>query len=33
MKIIDPHIHWWNLEENYYSWLLDQKPKEGGLSD
>ncbi len=32
MKIIDPHIHWWDLEKNYYPWLMDQKPEEGGLS-
>lgn len=31
-KIVDAHIHWWDLENNYYPWLTDQKPGEGGLS-
>ena len=24
MKIVDPHHHLWNLEENYYPWLTDE---------
>ncbi len=31
-KIIDAHIHWWDLENNYYPWLMDAKPEQGGLS-
>ncbi len=31
-RILDAHIHWWDLENNYYPWLMDQKPEEGGLS-
>ena len=31
-RILDAHIHWWNLEENYYPWLMDEQPDEGGLS-
>jgi len=33
-KIVDAHIHWWNLEENYYPWLTDQlaASQESGLS-
>lgn len=31
-RIFDAHIHWWDLENNYYPWLSDQKPEEGGLS-
>lgn len=31
-KIIDAHIHWWDLENNYYPWLMDAQPDEGGMS-
>lgn len=31
-RIVDAHIHWWDLENNYYPWLMDQKQEEGGLS-
>lgn len=31
-RILDAHIHWWDLENNYYPWLMDKKPDEGGLS-
>lgn len=31
-KIVDAHLHWWDLESNYYPWLTDQKADEGGLS-
>ena len=33
-QIVDAHIHWWNLEENYYPWLSDQlaASQESGLS-
>jgi predicted TIM-barrel fold metal-dependent hydrolase len=31
-RILDAHIHWWDLEINYYPWLMDQKQDEGGLS-
>ena len=31
-KIVDAHLHWWDLENNYYPWLTDQKQDEGGLS-
>lgn len=31
-KIFDAHIHWWDLENNYYPWLSDQRKAEGGLS-
>lgn len=31
-RIVDAHIHWWDLENNYYPWLMDQPDDEGGLS-
>jgi len=31
-RIVDAHIHWWDLDNNYYPWLSDQKVEEGGLS-
>jgi len=33
-QIVDAHVHWWNLEENYYPWLSDQlaASQESGLS-
>ena len=31
-KICDAHLHWWDLENNYYPWLTDKKPDKGGLS-
>ncbi|WP_419913844.1 amidohydrolase family protein [Hoeflea sp.] len=31
-RIVDAHIHWWDLENNYYPWLMDKQPEEGGLS-
>ena len=31
-RIVDAHIHWWDLETNYYPWLSDQQPEEGGLT-
>jgi predicted TIM-barrel fold metal-dependent hydrolase len=31
-RIVDAHIHWWDLENNYYPWLMDQKAEEGGLA-
>ncbi|HVA41097.1 MAG TPA: amidohydrolase family protein [Candidatus Binataceae bacterium] len=31
-RIVDAHIHWWDLENNYYPWLSNQKPEEGGLA-
>lgn len=33
-RIVDAHIHWWDLESNYYPWLMDRKDEseEGGLS-
>ncbi len=31
-RILDAHIHWWDLEENYYPWLMDKQPEEGGMS-
>ena len=31
-RIVDAHIHWWDLENNYYPWLMDERPEEGGLS-
>ncbi len=31
-RIVDAHIHWWDLENNYYPWLMDQQQEEGGLS-
>lgn len=24
-RIVDAQIHWWDLENNYYPWLMDQK--------
>ena len=30
-RIVDAHIHWWDLDNNYYPWLMDP-PKDGGLS-
>lgn len=31
-RIVDAHIHWWDLDNNYYPWLMDQPDEEGGLS-
>ncbi len=33
-KIVDPHIHWWDLDDNYYPWLMDtqEDAEDGGLS-
>jgi predicted TIM-barrel fold metal-dependent hydrolase len=31
-RIVDAHLHWWDLETNYYPWLSDKKPDEGGLA-
>jgi predicted TIM-barrel fold metal-dependent hydrolase len=31
-RIVDAHVHWWDLETNYYPWLSNNKPDEGGLS-
>jgi predicted TIM-barrel fold metal-dependent hydrolase len=31
-KIVDAHIHWWDLDNNYYPWLMDNKQEDGGLS-
>lgn len=31
-RIVDSHIHWWDLENNYYPWLTDERPDDGGLS-
>ena len=31
-QIVDAHIHWWDLKNNYYPWLSDQKVEDGGLS-
>lgn len=33
-KILDSHIHWWDLENNYYPWLMDEKDasEESGLA-
>ena len=25
MKVVDPHIHLWNLERLHYPWLADPK--------
>jgi predicted TIM-barrel fold metal-dependent hydrolase len=33
MKIIDPHHHLWNLEENYYPWLCGDKMEKNLLGD
>lgn len=32
IKITDAHVHWWDLETNYYPWLSDQVSEEGGRS-
>jgi predicted TIM-barrel fold metal-dependent hydrolase len=33
-KMVDAHIHWWDLEKNYYPWLMDKKAEsdDSGLS-
>ena len=33
-RIVDAHVHWWDLERNYYPWLMDRKHADGesGLS-
>jgi len=31
-RIVDAHIHWWDLDNNYYPWLMDNQDEEGGLS-
>jgi len=31
-RIVDAHIHWWDLENNYYPWLMDEPEGESGLS-
>jgi predicted TIM-barrel fold metal-dependent hydrolase len=33
-RILDAHIHWWDLEHNYYPWLMDKRDDSGesGLS-
>ncbi|RKF19769.1 amidohydrolase [Alginatibacterium sediminis] len=28
--IVDAHIHWWDLDNHYYPWLMDNKTIEGG---
>ena len=30
LRVVDPHIHWWNLERLHYPWLADPKPTFGG---
>jgi len=33
-RIVDAHVHWWDLERNYYPWLMDRRHTDGesGLS-
>jgi len=33
-RIVDPHVHWWDLDNNYYPWLMDKQPgaEDSGLS-
>ena len=31
-RIIDPHVHLWDLDNNYYPWLMDNQAEDGGLS-
>lgn len=31
-RIVDAHIHWWDLDNNYYPWLMDAQDEESGLS-
>jgi len=31
-KIVDAHIHWWDLDNNYYPWLMDKHEEDSGLS-
>jgi predicted TIM-barrel fold metal-dependent hydrolase len=33
-RIVDAHVHWWDLERNYYPWLMDRRnaTDESGLS-
>jgi len=33
-KIVDAHVHWWDLDNNYYPWLMDKPEGEddSGLS-
>ena len=33
-KIIDAHMHWWDVENNYYPWLTDKlaESQESGLA-
>ena len=30
LRVVDPHIHWWNLERLHYPWLADPKMTFGG---
>jgi len=34
-RIVDAHVHWWDLERNYYPWLMDRRHTDGesGLSE
>jgi len=31
-RIVDAHIHWWDLDNNYYPWLMDKQEGDSGLS-
>lgn len=31
-KILDCHVHWWDLENNYYPWLMDRKSDDSVLA-
>jgi predicted TIM-barrel fold metal-dependent hydrolase len=33
-RVLDAHIHWWDLDRNYYPWLMDKRDEsdESGLS-
>ncbi len=31
-RIVDAHVHWWDLDNNYYPWLMDIQEGESGLS-
>ena len=33
LEIIDAHHHLWNLDCNYYPWLVDKKEKDFFLGD
>ena len=33
LEIVDAHHHFWNLDKNYYPWLVDREEKHFFLGD